>query len=405
MQGYRIKDLDSTTRQLIATNKLDKNNDGLINKDNGELAELLSQTGVSDIQQLGRKDNRLKNLLMFECVAGGTVGGAALLCELADNKANTKASIDAAKLREQQRLAEAKRIDDIVDDLAKKGNIKEEGWKKEIRKLVCWGEKNDLQIKNVSQKYGGLTWQTEPLVRETKIPTSRVVQEVSETLSTQTSNNIAGVTKGKGFKSILKKMLNFGKNGKFMRGLKGAPAAVALLFGLLVNPFTMVPTCVATALLINPNARHKVGMDNSDAMAEPTVQPQAIDVEPKPVKEISEQEEIKTKFEETFKELGVSEDTELKEYVPQKGEYWISILKAKYGVNEEVAQKMANKIKEMVYDDAKAAKQTPIMYLPETWTFEGKTYNYNANAIPARTSDYSDNVKTEQGKMTKDLKY
>ncbi|MBQ8762270.1 MAG: hypothetical protein IJZ26_03070, partial [Clostridia bacterium] len=61
MQGYRIKDLDSTTRQLIATNKLDKNNDGLINKDNGELAELLSQAGVSDIQQLGRKDSRLKN--------------------------------------------------------------------------------------------------------------------------------------------------------------------------------------------------------------------------------------------------------------------------------------------------------------------------------------------------------
>ena len=108
MQGYRIKDLDSTTRQLIATNKLDKNNDGLINKDNGELAELLSQTGVSDIQQLGRKDNRLKNLLMFECVAGGTVGGAAILCELADDKVNTEASINAAKLREQQRLAEAK---------------------------------------------------------------------------------------------------------------------------------------------------------------------------------------------------------------------------------------------------------------------------------------------------------
>lgn len=134
-------------------------------------------------------------------------------------------------------------------------------------------------------------------------------------------------------------------------------------------------------------------------------QPQPVNIEPEPVEEIIKEKEIKSKFEETFKELGVPEDTELKEYVPQKGEYWISILKAKYGVNEEVAQKMANKIKEMVYDDAKAAKQTPIMYLPETWTFEGKTYNYNANAIPARTSDYSDNVKTEQGKMTKDLKY
>jgi len=136
----------------------------------------------------------------------------------------------------------------------------------------------------------------------------------------------------------------------------------------------------------------------------PTVnkQPQ---VQPQPVVQPTEQEEIKAKFEEGFKELGISEDTELKEYTPQKGEYWISILKAKYGVDDVTAQKMANKIKEMVYDDPKASKQTPVMYLPTTWTFEGKTYQYNENAKVVTTDNYSDDVKTEMGKMSKDIKY
>ncbi len=98
-------------------------------------------------------------------------------------------------------------------------------------------------------------------------------------------------------------------------------------------------------------------------------------------------------------------DTQLIEYKPQKGEYWISILKAKYGVNDEIAQKMANKIKEMIYGDSKAAKQTPVMYLPETWMFEGNTYNFNTTAVPEKTTIYSDDVRTEQGKMTKELKY
>jgi len=66
---------------------------------------------------------------------------------------------------------------------------------------------------------------------------------------------------------------------------------------------------------------------------------------------------------------------------------------------------MANKIKEKIYGDAKAAKQTPIMYLPRTWSFEGNIYNYNDSIVPEKTTNYSDNIKTEQGKMTKDLKY
>ena len=66
---------------------------------------------------------------------------------------------------------------------------------------------------------------------------------------------------------------------------------------------------------------------------------------------------------------------------------------------------MANKIKKMVYDDPKAAKQTPVMYLPETWTFEGKTYQYNDSVKVTKTQNYSDEVKTEMGKMSKDIKY
>ena len=118
----------------------------------------------------------------------------------------------------------------------------------------------------------------------------------------------------------------------------------------------------------------------------------------------SEKTQYNNEWEEKYSEAFGSE-ADLIEYTPQKGEYWISILQAKYSTDYETAKKMANKIKEMIYGDANAAKQTPIMYLPETWNFEGKTYNYNADAIPEKTTEYSDNVITEQGKMSKDLEY
>ena len=117
-----------------------------------------------------------------------------------------------------------------------------------------------------------------------------------------------------------------------------------------------------------------------------------------------QQKVYKNEWEEKYKQA-FGEDTELKEYIPQKGEYWVSILKAKYGVDYTTARKMANKIKEMVYNDPKAAKQTPVMYLPQTWVFEGKTYNYNENAVVTTTDNYSNDVKTEMGKMSKDIQY
>ena len=66
---------------------------------------------------------------------------------------------------------------------------------------------------------------------------------------------------------------------------------------------------------------------------------------------------------------------------------------------------MTHRIKDVIYEDSLASKQTPIMYLPDTWTFEGKTYTYNDSVKAERTENYSDDVKTEMGNMNKDIKY
>ena len=65
MRGYKISDLDSNAKKLIQDNNLDKNMDGLINEDNGELAELLSKADKSSIRELAKRDNRFQNLLLF----------------------------------------------------------------------------------------------------------------------------------------------------------------------------------------------------------------------------------------------------------------------------------------------------------------------------------------------------
>lgn len=171
--------------------------------------------------------------------------------------------------------------------------------------------------------------------------------------------------------------------------LKGSRRAGNLLMGVTFG-FAVLTVITALNAHIGKKPIHYVKDENN--------------VTPKP-QETAQPTELENTYRNAFKGLGVSEDTELNEYTPQKGEYWISILKAKYGVDDVTAQKMANKIKEMIYDDPKASKQTPIMYLPQTWTFEGKTYQYNDNAQADKTENYSDDVKTEMGKMGKDLKY
>lgn len=96
---------------------------------------------------------------------------------------------------------------------------------------------------------------------------------------------------------------------------------------------------------------------------------------------------------------------ELIEYIPKRGENWSSILKAKYGVNDVTAKAMAHRIKDMCYDDSLASKQAPIMYLPKVWEFNGTTYHYNDSVDAGRCKKFSDKVKTEMGKMSRDLQY
>ena len=57
MGGFKIERIDKNVQKLIQENNMDKNNDGLINDDNGELADLLSKTGKSSAQQLNKFDS------------------------------------------------------------------------------------------------------------------------------------------------------------------------------------------------------------------------------------------------------------------------------------------------------------------------------------------------------------
>ena len=409
MRGYRISDLDSTTQQLIKDKNLDQNGDSLINEDNGELAELLSQAKVGSIQKLGKRDKRLEHLLMFELAGGAATGAAWLWSEAQVNNDNTAASRAYYKEMQQHAKAEEERINKMVNNLAKKNNITNKSTIEEVRKLVISADSRDCDITHLEYKWGGLAFREAPRPQqEVMAKCARNLKNAAKgasavRLSPTESMTSAMFDMPKRLTS--KKGLKFLKGIKGIKGLRGITAAAIATFAMLVNPFTMVPASVVTALAIQPGKRYEVGMGESDAVAEPK-QPQA-QTKPKtmPVVQPTEQEEIKAKFEEGFKELGISEDTELKEYIPQKGEYWISILKAKYGVDDAMARKMANKIKEIVYDDPKASKQTPVMYLPKTWTFEGKTYHYKESTKAVTTKEYSDDVKTEMGKMSKDIKY
>ena len=111
---------------------------------------------------------------------------------------------------------------------------------------------------------------------------------------------------------------------------------------------------------------------------------------------------LEQKFSDGFKQLGV--DSELKKYTPKRGENWSKILKAKYGTDEVTAVRMAHRIKDVIYDDSLASKQTPVMYLPQNWKFDGKVYNYNDSA-QVQTGKLGGNVKTEMGKMNPQIKY
>ncbi|MCM1003706.1 MAG: hypothetical protein NC408_05120 [Candidatus Gastranaerophilales bacterium] len=385
MHGYKISDLDSQTVKLIKDKNIDKNNDGLISEDNGELAELLSQANVSTIQALGKPDNRGQILLGTELTLGGALSVAGLIAE-----SKEKNYSDALRDLEYEYNEKLNRFyNNKVKALAKEHGLKSE---REINMLTNWvieaEEKNcDLKLWG-----GGYNRREIPRTTPSKIEAIKKAYEIKRENFIKEKNAPSKFTKfiDKNVTKIITKCPK----------LKGIGFALTLATAATIGVLGSIPACIITALMIKPNQKYEVGMGESNEILEqkPT---QKIKQETEPII----QNETKSEFEAAFKELGIDEGTELKEYTPQKGEFWVSILKAKYDTDDITAQKMANKIKEMIYDDPKAAKQTPVMYLPETWTFEGTTYHYNENAPVEITKNYSDDVQTEMGKMSKDLKY
>ena len=309
MSGYRIADLNRKTQDLIREKGIDQNKDGLINDDNNELSNLLSQTGKTNIQELSDKDMSQAYLVLGEAA---TAAGLSLMAN------------------------------HFLDGARK--HVPEDEIKKSAQRIF---EENKLDMAAYKQ-YG-------------KYVTGYVPQPKTMTDAMAEAR-----------KNVLEQAKGCKRAGRFYFGLSLAMGAITV--------FTLLH-----ARVTNKDVKY-VGDKVKTAESKP------------------QNTEIKNEWESKFKSA-FGESTSLKEYVPQSGEYWISILKAKYGTDDATAQKMANKIKELIYGNPKAAKQSPIMYLPEKWTFEGKTYTYNENAKPDRTENFSDDVKTEKGKMNKDIKF
>lgn len=296
MQGYKIADLREDVRLTIKQQHLDKNGDGRINEENGELAALLSKTGSSDIQGLADRDtdNDLMNCFMLL----GTMGAGIVM---------------------------------------------------------------------------GITGNH--CLREVKKPLTS--EQIAIGVKTEQILN-PKLSKSEAERAFANSMREGRRQGK-MWGRFG----IAASFG-----------CAVLTVIEALHARKKDKILNLEGEKE-------LVTSQKPV----ENNDLKQKFVKGYKNIGIAEDTPVKEYVPNKGEYWTAIIKAKYGVDDKTALEMTHAIKQAIYDDTNAAKQPPVMYLPETWNFKGKTYHYSDSHAPIESSTQSGNVKTEMGKMNKDIKY
>ena len=367
MQGYKINSLSTKTQEFIEKEGLDTNKDGLINDDNGELSNLLSKTGKKDINELCY-DNWFDAKKEDFCV-GGMFAFAGAHYWSSGKRLRPKVKIsdlknDAKKLFTSYNGVKPKPMSLDIPYNPPKTTIpfpetemykwfKERGANKEAQELLDEFNRIDAKaVKDYDKRY------------------NRTIEKIKE------HNKKCAEWKPKvSMKECLKEALT--KNKKTALLLK-TPIS-ALLFGLS----SMGIGIAAYLFSCDPSKGIAQWFKSNDYSADHT-----------------ERSEYEDQFRQVF-----GEEADLKEYTPQKGEYWTSILKAKYGVDEGTAQRMAHRIKDVIYEDSLAAKQTPIMYLPDTWTFEGKTYTYNDSVKAERTENYSDDVKTEMGNMNKDIKY
>lgn len=358
MLGYNITELSTKTQDLIRQNNLDANQDGRVNEENGELAELLAKTGKKDINQLVYDNwwQAKKNDVLWGTALGTVVAGKGVTMCM---EASTDKSFSGLRKRALKMFANGNqdRPFPVSEDVPRQIAELEADAMEQLKKLdkAISGDTYEYALKSRELLQASLD-------EERLAEISRRQAHNRECLNWKPKYTMEQV-----FKDIRK---SFIKSNIY----KGLGAGVVLAGVALASYF----------IAKKP--------DKTVEMKHDTV---STDTSSK---------QYNNEWEEKYSEAFGSE-ADLIEYTPQKGEYWISILQAKYSTDYETAKKMANKIKEMIYGDANAAKQTPIMYLPETWNFEGKTYNYNVDAIPEKTTEYSDDIVTEQGKMSKDLEY
>lgn len=362
MQGYEITSLSRKTQELIKQESLDTNADGLINKDNGELANLLSRTGKKDINQLCY--NSWLDAKKEDLIVGGILSLAS--AHAMKNSYNSRPQITLSKLKKE------------ANELFTKHNgTKPEPKSLDIpRTIVTPNPEAVIAYERLDKQIGGDIMK---FAKERQIELQKELDQLrlDEIAERKAWNIKCAEWKPKvSMKECLKQSLKNNKTIAFRQNLPIA-ATIGILgltsLGAAIHLFIAKPNQGVAKLIGNNNNYTPV-------------------------------ERPRSEYEDQFRKV-FGEEAELKEYTPQKGEYWISILKAKYGVDDAVAEKMAHKIKEVIYGDPLIGKQSPVMYLPETWTFEGNTYKFNNDNLPEKTINYSDDVKTEMGKMSKDIKY
>lgn len=357
MHGYEISSLSKNTQDLIKSQNVDINADGLINEDNGELADLLSKTGKNNIDELCYDswfDAKKEDFIVGTIFLGG---GTHFL--------NT-----AYKLRPCIQLRDLK--SEAKDLYTKYNGVKPQPLSLDVpRSIAKVNDKALEEMKKYDEKIVDFI-QAEQLELQAKFDNNRM----NEIERRKAWNQKCAEWKPKvPMKECLKQGLKKLKKGNRLFKLP-ISTALGLLglggFALAAYLFTSKP---------------------GKGFAKFTGENDYIPVE-------RQRSPIEEQFQQVF-----GEDAVLKEYTPRKGEYWISILKAKYGVDDATAQRMSHKIKDVIYEDSLAAKQSPVMYLPQTWEFEGKVYQYSDSAKVGKTEKYSDDVKTEMGKMGKDITY
>ncbi len=142
MSGTRIEDFRADVQEFINKNHMDKNEDGFINNDNGELANLLSSTNVQDENDLyssGKLRSKYTNGMIGTLVLG--FGGFKIGQKLSSPKTYQKAVAQYDK-----QLTEIRQIIKDYDKIDKPAEEVAETLRKLHKKPFLMRAHNKLQL-------------------------------------------------------------------------------------------------------------------------------------------------------------------------------------------------------------------------------------------------------------------